>query len=203
MLLAVAFGWPSMPIIIGMFGPVMSASSSPTEAPAWARATARLTLTVLLPTPPLPEATAMTFLTPGRSCSAWRGCARRTIAPQVISTVSAPIAVSTALALPSISSLSGQAGVVSSIVKAIAAPSMATSLTISRVTMSRPSSGSWTARSASMTALSVRVGMSGGSLWVVVAGSVLTVVASISYRASHRDRVGRPGVDPRASASAW
>ena len=34
-------------------------------APAWARATARLTLTVLLPTPPLPDATAMMFLTPG------------------------------------------------------------------------------------------------------------------------------------------
>ena len=48
-----------------MFGPVMSASSRPTDAPAWASATARLTLTVLLPTPPLPDATAMMFLTPG------------------------------------------------------------------------------------------------------------------------------------------
>ena len=37
-----------------MFGPVMSASSRPTAAPAWASATARLTLTVLFPTPPLP-----------------------------------------------------------------------------------------------------------------------------------------------------
>ena len=113
-----------------MFGPVMSASSRPTEAPAWASATARLTLTVLLPTPPLPEATAMTFLTPGSSCSAWRGWARRTIAPQVISTASTPIPERTLRALPSISSLSGQAGVVSSIVNATEAPSMAMSLTM-------------------------------------------------------------------------
>ena len=41
----------------------MSASSRPTRAPVWASATARLTLVVLLPTPPLPEATATTFLT--------------------------------------------------------------------------------------------------------------------------------------------
>ena len=75
-----------------MFGPVMSASSRPTDAPAWASATARLTLTVLLPTPPLPDATAMMFLTPGTSCSAWRGCDRRTIAPQVMSTRVAPMA---------------------------------------------------------------------------------------------------------------
>ena len=54
LLFALATGWPSTPSIIGMFGPVMSASSSPTDAPDWASATARLTLTVLLPTPPLP-----------------------------------------------------------------------------------------------------------------------------------------------------
>ena len=162
LLASVAFGWPDTPSIIGMLGPVMSASRSPTAAPAWASATARLTLTVLLPTPPLPDATAMTFLTPGSSCSACRGWARRTIAPQVMSTRSTPIAPSTARVFPSISSLSGQAGVVSSIVKATAEPSMTTSLTISSVTMSRPSSGSWTARRASMTAVSVRLDMGGG-----------------------------------------
>ena len=57
----------------------------------------------------------MTFLTPGRSASGWTGLARRTIAPQVMSTDSAPISASTSRALRSISSLSGQAGVVSSI----------------------------------------------------------------------------------------
>ena len=45
----------------------MSASISPTEAPVLASDTARLTATVLFPTPPLPEATTMTFLTPGTS----------------------------------------------------------------------------------------------------------------------------------------
>ncbi len=45
----------------------MSASSMPTLAPSAASASARLTAVVLLPTPPLPEATAMMFLMPGIS----------------------------------------------------------------------------------------------------------------------------------------
>src|SRR5262245_39116093 len=45
----------------------MSASRSPTLRPARASATARFTDTVDFPTPPFPEDTAMTFLTPGRS----------------------------------------------------------------------------------------------------------------------------------------
>ena len=40
---------PDAPIICGRFGPVMSASSRPTRAPLWARATARFTETVLFP----------------------------------------------------------------------------------------------------------------------------------------------------------
>ena len=43
----------------------MSASSSPTLAPSAARASARFTAVVLLPTPPLPEATAMMLRTFG------------------------------------------------------------------------------------------------------------------------------------------
>ena len=50
--------------------------------------------------------------------------ARRTIAPQVMATASTPIGSSAACTRDSISSLSGQAGVVSSMVKATAAPSM-------------------------------------------------------------------------------
>ena len=119
----------------------MSASSRPTDAPAWASATARLTLTVLLPTPPLPDATAMMFLTPGTSCSAWRGCERRTMAPQVMSTFVAPIAPRAAFVVRSISSLSGQAGVVSSMVIDRAEPSMTTSLTMSRVIEVAPELG--------------------------------------------------------------
>src|ERR1700730_4009799 len=45
----------------------MSASRSPTRSPMAARPSARLTATVDLPTPPLPEATAMIERTPGTS----------------------------------------------------------------------------------------------------------------------------------------
>ena len=47
----------------------MSASSRPTLAPSAASASARLTAVVLLPTPPLPEATATMFLTLGSKCT--------------------------------------------------------------------------------------------------------------------------------------
>jgi hypothetical protein len=43
----------------------MSASSTATRAPICLSAIAMLTLTVLLPTPPLPAATAMMFFTVG------------------------------------------------------------------------------------------------------------------------------------------
>src|SRR4029077_19759680 len=45
----------------------MSASRIPTDAPSASNASARLTAVVDLPTPPLPEATAMMFLMPGTS----------------------------------------------------------------------------------------------------------------------------------------
>src|SRR6185369_17757925 len=45
----------------------MSASSRPVATPLAARPSARLTAVVDLPTPPLPEATAMMCLTPGTS----------------------------------------------------------------------------------------------------------------------------------------
>ncbi len=47
----------------------MSASSSPTVAPSAASASARFTAVVLLPTPPLPDATATMFLMLGISCT--------------------------------------------------------------------------------------------------------------------------------------
>ncbi len=54
----------------------MSASSRPTAAPSAASASARLTAMVLLPTPPLPEATATMFLTLGSSATPrWAECA--------------------------------------------------------------------------------------------------------------------------------
>src|SRR2546427_7580739 len=60
-----ALGWPRTPIISGMLGPVTSASMRPTLWPLWARATARLTATVDLPTPPLLEAIATAWRTVG------------------------------------------------------------------------------------------------------------------------------------------
>ncbi len=58
-----------MPSIVGWLGPYTSASRMPTLAPSAASASARLTVVVLLPTPPLPEATATTFLMFGSSCT--------------------------------------------------------------------------------------------------------------------------------------
>ena len=48
----------------------MSASIMPTLPPHFASAMARFTATVVLPTPPLPAPTAITFLTPGIDCRA-------------------------------------------------------------------------------------------------------------------------------------
>src|SRR5918994_3573670 len=47
----------------------MSASRRPTESPSICRPSARLQAVVDLPTPPLPEATAMTWRTPGSACA--------------------------------------------------------------------------------------------------------------------------------------
>ena len=52
-------GLPTAPSIRGTLNPHTSASSTPTERPAFARAAARFTVTLDLPTPPLPEAIAM------------------------------------------------------------------------------------------------------------------------------------------------
>src|SRR5882724_8339281 len=62
---AVAPGSCVEPSMIGTFGPYTSASSRPTLWPSFASASARLTATVVLPTPPLPLAMAIRFFTPG------------------------------------------------------------------------------------------------------------------------------------------
>ena len=59
--LPVAFSW--MPKAVGIEGPVISASKMATLRPFLAIATARLAVTVLLPTPPFPLTTAMTRFT--------------------------------------------------------------------------------------------------------------------------------------------
>ena len=59
-----ACGCSSVPSMIGTLGPYTSASSKPTEAPSRLSARARLTATVVFPTPPFPLATATRFFTP-------------------------------------------------------------------------------------------------------------------------------------------
>src|SRR6266581_1331024 len=123
----------------------MSASRSPTSAPLLRSAAARLTATVDLPTPPLPEATAMVCLTPGRiSDGLGREKAGRTLAVIRTSTPVTPASAPTASSACVLKrSRTGQAGVVSSKVK-LTFPSRLTSssLIMPRLTTSRPRSGS-------------------------------------------------------------
>ncbi len=155
---------------------------------------------MLFPTPPLPDATAMTFFTPGSNCSAVRGVARRTLAPQVSSTNSTPIGSSAAWTRDSISSLSGQAGVVSSIVKATALPSTLRSRTMFRVTRSPPSSGSWTVPRAVMTAASVTCGMRSSKVSGDLRGSGVDIVDPVC--ATCRRVIGPAAPAPRSGRGA-
>src|SRR4029077_9099051 len=59
-------GCALMPSIRGTLGPYTSASSNPTLYPSLDNPIARLTASVVFPTPPLPEPTAMIAPTPGR-----------------------------------------------------------------------------------------------------------------------------------------
>ena len=61
----VTSGGPFKFIILGILGPNKSASSNPTESPFNDSPRAILTDVVDFPTPPLPDATAITCLTPG------------------------------------------------------------------------------------------------------------------------------------------
>src|SRR5882762_8188586 len=62
------FGCALRPNIRGTLGPYTSASSRPTLCPSLDKTIARLTASVVFPTPPLPEPTAMIAPTPGRGC---------------------------------------------------------------------------------------------------------------------------------------
>src|SRR3954471_19329987 len=138
----------------------MSPSMMPTRLPSFASAMARLTATVVLPTPPLPAPTAMMLRMPGIGARPPPGAtADRTAAVMSTSTDVTPATppIAAAAWLRSCS-FTGHAGVVSSIVTATAPPSMATRFTKPRLTMSLWRSGSWTTRRASRTAASVTAG---------------------------------------------
>src|SRR6266513_1541205 len=128
----------------------MSASRSPTLAPAsWSEA-ARLTAMVDLPTPPFPEPTAITCFTPGTVLSREPPLnAARTLEVIFRSTAVTPGRLPTSsLAWVWKRSRTGQAGVVSSNVKLTRPWSLiARSLIMPRLTTSRPRSGSLIAES--------------------------------------------------------
>src|SRR5258706_9709855 len=124
----------------------MTASRRPTDAPLLRRAAARLTATVDLPTPPLPEATAIVCLTPGKISEGFgRMKAGRTLAVIRTSTAVTPgISPTRSCACDLKRSRTGQAGVVSSNVKlTLPCGLTSSSLIIPRLTTSRPRSGSW------------------------------------------------------------
>ena len=68
-------GLPTAPSIRGTLNPQTSASRTPTERPAFASAAARFTVTLDLPTPPLPDAIATIEVSGGneigRDSCAW------------------------------------------------------------------------------------------------------------------------------------
>src|SRR3954462_3906482 len=103
----------------------------PTVAPIRASAAARLVLTVDLPTPPFPAATAMMFLTPGRrGFEGWLG-RPTTRAVSFTSTAAMPGNLPTAVSIDRvITARDGQAGVVSSMPMTARSPSSVTDDTI-------------------------------------------------------------------------
>src|SRR6478609_2507943 len=133
----------------------MSPSSTPTRAPIFDSATARFTATVVLPTPPLPAPTAITFFTPGSGGLPCSGAdtdlttnddvtaASRT--PGSDATTSRTRAVSA-------SRFDGD-GVASSMATDTRSPSTVTSFSLTNlsVTISAPKSGSITPLSAART----------------------------------------------------
>ncbi len=116
-------------------------------------------LTVDLPTPPLPAATAMMFFTPGsRGFEGWFG-RPHTLAVSLTSTPLTPAtAVTASVTVRVMTSRDGQAGVVSSIVTPTRSPAIVISLTIPAETKSVPSAGSFAWPRAART-FSSRVGM--------------------------------------------
>src|SRR5215217_7253270 len=156
------FGFWSDPSMTGTEDPCTSASSISTEWPALSSAAARFTATVLLPTPPLPETTAITRVfdsslkagasSAGPPCSeVIRFCRSASlITPKSTSTLSTPsICMSLSLTSVVMRCFKGHPAVVSATPTVTATPSIFTPRTMFSETRSRPISGSRTSRNAS------------------------------------------------------
>ena len=163
-------GWPDTPIIRGTLNPQTSASSTPTRCPSAASAHARFTVTLDLPTPPLPLATAMTVVDGEKRILA--GCAPAAAVPRScctsVSRCSCDIGESStstrstpesgwtaAFTSPSIRSLSGHPSIVIRTWTRTAPPSTSIPWSIPMSSIGRPISGSKTLRRASRTCCSV------------------------------------------------
>src|SRR5215471_2805738 len=135
----------------------MSPSRRPTRAPVCASAMARFAATVLFPTPPLPEPTAITGPTPSsalRSADGSRGFRTRLVV-LIFTSVTPAMPLTARRQSSSICAFNGHADVVSTSVNATTPPSTATSSIIPSVTRSRCRSGSFTVPSAASTASGV------------------------------------------------
>src|SRR5687768_4364391 len=132
----------------------MSPSRMPTRAPLFDNATAKFTATVVLPTPPLPAPTAITFLTPGSGGLPCSGADTDFTTKRLsMSTCETPGSLSAAALACSASAdrLTGD-GLADSIAIDTRSPAIVTSLTNLSDTMSACRSGSTTAFSAARTA---------------------------------------------------
>ncbi len=129
----------------------------PTRAPSFERATARFTATVVLPTPPLPAPTAITFFTPGSGGLPYSGAdADRTENAMVTPTLLTPgTAATAARARSRTSSRAATEGLDNSMVTAARPSTIWTSFTNLSDTMSVRRSGSCTPRSAARTSSDV------------------------------------------------
>jgi len=154
-----------IPNILGMLGPVMSASSTPTGWPSCRRATASRALTSDLPTPPLPLMTATTcrmWLKPSAvpDCPIRPSPIRRrsssVISARSIRTSRTPSNPSTAArAWATIWSFSGHPEMVRARVRATSSPWIRMLRTMPSSTRFRPNSGSITPDRAALTCSSV------------------------------------------------
>ena len=190
----VSGGIAGRPIMRGTVGPYTSASMRATARPREASAVARFTVTVLLPTPPFPLATAIVRVRepgPKSDWTSWSRCLRR---PASVSRSSQDIASSfistarpSAIALRACSASAriwlrrGHPAVVSTIVAPRCVSSATTSRTMPRSTMSRCSSGSLTLERARST-----------SSWVTLASVIESLVGVGVSCVPARGRRSRP-----------
>ena len=172
-------GLPVAPSIRGTLNPQTSASRTPTERPAFASAAAMFTVTLDLPTPPLPDAIATIDVCGGNAIvvagaagwppRSWETSFSRSsalIGVSSTSTRSTPSRGATAAVTSLvIRSFSGQPSIVRSTCTRTTPPSTSTDFSIPISSIGRPISGSRTPLRASRTCASVATDVLPGARW--------------------------------------